>query len=103
MPFLALIPFAAFGGCVLGQFYLMRQVRSVLANRHPDVWRELSSKSFFIDNAVLTFVWKRRDRDLGDPQLTAVAVQMRRLQLFAFGIWLLYMVTLLTTVGSSKR
>jgi hypothetical protein len=102
MPLLILIPFAGFACCVLGQFYLMRQVRGVLANKHPDVWRGLSTKSFFIDNAVFNFIWKKRDRSLGDPELTAVAVRMRKLQLVAIGVWLIYMVTLFTTLGSPK-
>lgn len=97
MPALILIPFAAFACCVLGQFYLMRRVRAVLANKHPEVWRELSSKSFFIDNAVMKFVLKKRDRGLGDPELTAAAIRMRRLQLVAIGVWLIYMVALFTT------
>ncbi|HEY2750526.1 hypothetical protein [Phenylobacterium sp.] len=102
MPLLIVIPFAAFACWVLGQFYAMRQVRRVLANKHPNVWRELSSKSFFIDNAVLNFVWKKRDRSLGDPELTTVADRMRKLQFVAIGVWLIYMVTLFTTFGSSK-
>ncbi len=100
-PFLMLIPFAAFACCVLGQFYLMRQVRSILANKHPEVWRELSSKSFFIDNAIFSFIFKKRYRPLADPDLTGVADRMRKLQFLAIGIWLIYMVMMFTTFGAN--
>ncbi len=71
-------------------------------HKHPDVWRELSSKSFFIDNAVISFIWKKRDRGLDDVELTVVAGHMRRLQLVGMGIWLAYMVALFATYGTSK-
>jgi hypothetical protein len=98
---LFLIPFFAFACCVFGQFYLMRQVRVLLANKHPDLWRDLSSK-FFIDNAIFSFIWKKRDRDLGDPELTAVAGRMRKLQLVAIGIWFISLVGMFTTFGRSN-
>lgn len=79
----------------------MRQVRSILANKHPEVWRELSSRSFFIDNAVFSFIFKKRYRPLADPALTAVADRMRKLQFIAIGIWLIYMVMMFTTFGTS--
>ena len=102
MPALVLIPFVAFACCVLGQFYLMRQVRSALASRHPDVWRNLSMRSFFIDNAVFNFVWKKRDRALNDPDLARTTQRMRRLQIVAIAVWLIYAVMLFTGLGFHK-
>jgi len=102
LPLLILIPFAAFAGCVLGQFYLMRQVRRALAGRHPDVWRAISEKAFFIDNAVFSFVWKKRDQALSDPDLSRITRRMRRLQVVAIAIWLLYAAMIVTGVGFQK-
>ena len=99
MPALILIPFVAFAACVLAQFYFMRQVRRALASRHPDVWRDLSVRSFFIDNALFSFVWKKRDKTLNDPDLAKITQRMRRLQIVAFAIWLIYAVALFTGVG----
>lgn len=93
LPF-ALIPFAVFFGCVLAQFYFLRQVRRVLATRHPDVWRELSEKAWFIDNAVVRFVWKKRDRQLNDPSLTVITGRMRKLQFVTIAAWVAYGVCL---------
>ncbi|PIB90299.1 hypothetical protein [Caulobacter sp. FWC2] len=94
MPILILIPFAAFFGCVLGQFYLVRQVRQALVARHPEVWREFSEKAWFIDNAIFSFVRKKRDLALNDPSLTAIADRMRKLQIVAIVAWAAYGVSI---------
>ena len=96
MPALILIPFVAFAACVLGQFYFTRQVRRALASRHPDVWRDLSMRSFFIDNAVFSFVWKKRDKALNDSDLESITRRMRRLQIVAVAIWLICVVMMFT-------
>lgn len=100
MPILTLALFAAFGACVLAQFYMMRQVRRVLADKHPETWRDLSSRTFFIDNAVFSFVWKKRYMALADPELDQLGRRMRRLQVLALAIWLAYGASILTTFGS---
>lgn len=96
MPLFILIPFAVFFGCVLGQFYFLRQVRRALAARHPDVWRALSERAWFIDNAVFSFVWKKREKDLGDPALSAITARMRRLHIVAIVAWAAYGVGIVT-------
>ena len=83
---LIVIPFVAFLGCVLGQFYLMRQVRQVLATRHPEVWSDLSTKALFINNAIFSFVWRGRDKALNDPQLNQATARVRGLQIVAFAV-----------------
>lgn len=94
MPIYALIPFAVFFGCAIGQFYFLRQVRRALASRHPDVWREISEKAWIIDNAVARFIWKKRDRALNDPGLSAITARMRKLQIVAFSAWAVYVLCL---------
>lgn len=98
-----LVLFAAFGGCVLAQFYMARQVRRVLAHKHPETWRDLSSRAFFIDNAVVRFVWKKRYKALADPELDQLGRWMCRLQLLGFVIWLAYAASIFTTFGSADR
>ena len=90
MPAYAFIPFAVFAGCVLGQFYFLREVRRALASRHPDVWRKLSENAWFMDNAVVRFIWKKRDRALNDPQLSAITRRIRKLQIVALVAWVAY-------------
>jgi hypothetical protein len=99
---LILIPFVAFMGCVLGQFYLTRQVRQVLATRHPEVWRDLSTKAFFIDNALFSFVWRGRDKALNDPELNQATQRVRTLQIVAFAVWLVYAAMLFTSGSFHK-
>ncbi len=99
VPTLILIPFVAFAACVLGQFYFMWQVRRALASRHPDVWRDLSVRSFFINNAVFSFVWNKRDQELNDPDLESITHRMRMLQIIAIAIWLICVVMMFTGLG----
>lgn len=94
-----LIPFAVFFACCLAQFFFLRRVRQALAARHPDVWRAMSEKSWFIDNAVYKFAWRRRDRGLNDPDLTARVKQLRLLYFVAICVWAIYALALFSGVG----
>jgi hypothetical protein len=58
-----------------------------LAERHPELWRELSTKAWFIDSAVSKFVW-RGAKDLHDSDLTVRINQLRSLYGIAFVAWL---------------
>ena len=98
MPILWLVLFAAFGACVFAQMYMTRQIRRVLANKHPEIWRDLSSRAFFLDNAVLRFVWKKRFKALADPELGRLGRRMRYLQALTYAIGLAYGVSLFTNV-----
>ncbi|PZR34015.1 hypothetical protein [Caulobacter segnis] len=96
MPLFLLVPFAVFFGCVLGQFYLVRKVRRALVARHPALWLQLSDKALFIDNAIFSFVLKKRDKALGDPALSAITGRMRKLQIVAIVAWAAYGIGIVT-------
>ena len=102
MPILIIVLFLAFIGCVLGQFYLVRQVRRALADRHPETWRAISDKALFIDNALISFVLKGRDKALHDIELSRLTNRMRQLQVLTIAIWLLYAVMLFSGIGVHK-
>lgn len=85
---LFLVPFSVFFACCASQFYFARKLRKALASRHPAVWRELSSKAWFIDNAVLSFAFRRRDRALNDTDLTKAAKQLQLIYITAICSWL---------------
>jgi hypothetical protein len=97
-----LVPFAAFACCMLGQFWLIREVRRALASGHPETWRALSENAFFLDNAVIAFVLRRRDLELDDSDLRRITRRLRILQVVAIEIWLIYAAMLMTRVGFQK-
>jgi len=94
-----LIPFSVFFGCCVAQFYFLRRVRQALAERHPDVWRDISIRAWSVDSFVYKFAWRRRDRRLDDPDLTAKTKQLLRLNYLAIGVWLACCGLLITGVG----
>ena len=96
---LILVPFAVFFCCCAAQFFFLRRVRQALALRHPEVWRELSTKAWFIDNAVHKFAWARRDKALNDPDLSTKTKQLRLLYIVAIGAWIVYAAALVTGFG----
>jgi hypothetical protein len=73
--------FAVFFVCCALQFLFRRRVVRALVERHPDVWQEMSGKAFFVPNLGLDFATERRDRGLGDPDLTRKVQQLRLLYL----------------------
>jgi hypothetical protein len=80
--------FAIFFFCVMAQFYLGRQFRRVLVERHPEVWAEISRRSIFIDSATLSFATSRRCKDLADPELSRAASRIKWVSAVAIGSWL---------------
>ncbi len=97
-----LIPFSVFFVCCLSQFYFVRRVRQLLVKRHPEVWTDISTRAWFLDNAVNKFIWRRKDKKLNDPQLTAVVKQAGFLYLFAFLVWVVYGVMLFSGMGFTR-
>ncbi|MBO9557764.1 MAG: hypothetical protein J7515_04145 [Caulobacter sp.] len=95
---LILIPFGVFFACCCAQFFLWR-VRRAMVERHPDVWREISGKAWFIDKAVSRFAWKRRDKGLNDPDLTRKVKELKIFGVVTFSAWLVYAVMLVTGLG----
>ena len=94
-----LIPAAAFLACCVAQFYFLRRVRQALAKRHPEVWRDISMKAWFVDNSVYKFAWKRRDRELGDLELTTRRRQLIALNYLAITLWVVCCALMVTRVG----
>jgi len=52
-----------------------------------------------VDSFVYKFAWRRRDRRLDDPDLTAKTKQLLRLNYLAIGVWLACCGLLITGVG----
>jgi hypothetical protein len=102
MPPLLLIPFAVFFCCCLAQFPLLRGIRTALAERHPDVWREISTKSWFIDNAVSRYVWGNRAKALNDPDLMQAVNRLRLLYAVAFAAWLALLAVMFTVPTAGR-
>ena len=100
---LIIIPFALFFGCVFSQFLLLRGIRRVLVERHPDVWREISLKAWFIDNAVGRFAWGGRAKALNDPYLMEAVNRLRLLYAVGFAAWLAIAALIVTSAGSAGR
>lgn len=89
MILIPIIAFLVFFLCAIAQFWLGRLFRQKLAERHPDVWAEISRKSWFIDSAVMGFAGSRKCRDLADPELSRVTKWIWLNQALALGSWLL--------------
>lgn len=62
--------FAVFVVIGLGEMHFREQVRVALSARHPDIWRELAARQGFQANVLAAFIWRRRDRALGDAALS---------------------------------
>lgn len=94
-----LIPFSVFGACCLAQFYFLDRVKRNLRTRHPNVFNGLVGKSLFTGNAINRFVWRRRDLDLQDPELTKVVKPFKLLMIAAYGAWGLCALSVVTGVA----
>lgn len=56
-------------------FWLARRARSVITHNHPAIARKMMGP---IDGfAALRFLWSRRPRELGDPELLSAVQQYR--------------------------
>jgi len=98
MPYLLFIPGGVFLLCGLAQFAFIKRIRAALAERHPDVWREMSVKAWFIDSAVATFA-RRGAKSLNDPDLNSSIDGLRVVYGVAIAAWLLMMAMLVAGVA----
>lgn len=89
------LAFVIFLACCIAQFPFGREVRRILSERHPNVWAEISQKSWFVESAVQSFANSARVRELGDPELSRAAQRLKWLQVVAIGCWLLLVVSML--------
>ena len=97
MPPLILIPFGVFFGCALAQFPLLRGIRIALAERHPEVWREISMKSWFINGVGSGLVWGGRAKALNDPDLMEAVNRLRLVYAVGIAAWFAMTFMLLTS------
>ncbi len=87
---LQIVAFAVVAVIAVIYLYFLDQARVALSARHRDIWRGLRPDKLFMVNRISTFIWHRRDRPLGDPELsrtTAIAFWLGYLTLAA---WLAY-------------
>lgn len=95
------LAFAIFFACCIAQFPLGREVRRILAERHPNEWAEISQKSWFVEGAVQSFANSDRVRELGDPELSRAAQRLKWLQVVAIGCWVLLVVSMMFGAAGS--
>lgn len=97
-----LIPFSIFFACCVAQFVFVERVKRALADRHPDLLRGMSGRSFFsfTSGAISKFVWQRRDLGLNDSSLTKTVKQFKALLFVAYGAWGLCALAIVTGVAS---
>jgi hypothetical protein len=94
---LTLIPFGVFFCCAIAQFPLLRAIRVALAQRHPEVWLEISSKAWFTNSLGSQLVWGGRAKALGDPALMEAVNRLRLVYAVGLAAWLALVVLLLTS------
>lgn len=100
---LMLVPFGVFFGCVLAQFPLLRAIRVALAERHPEVWREISLKAWFANSLGSQMVWSGRAKALDDPDLMGAVNRLRLVYAVGFAAWLAFTALLLTSPVIAKH
>jgi hypothetical protein len=97
------VPFSVFFACTLGQFWMLRRLRQALVDRHPDIWLEQSRKAFFPNSTGLGFALTRRDRALGDPELSRCVDQLLLLWAVAITAWVILAGMLLMDSGFARH
>ena len=97
MPPLILIPFGVFFCCAFLQFPVLRGIRIALAERHPEVWREISVKSWVGNSAGSSLVWDGRAKALNDPALMDAVNRLRLVYAVGLAAWLALVAPLLTS------
>jgi len=76
---LEFIPFIVFMGCCLSQFWWGFRIKSILRARHPEV----ILKTFSYPNQLVVFVQARKDRKLGDQELSVCTARFQLTQWIA--------------------
>ena len=100
---LMLFPFGVFFCCAIAQFPLLRGIRAALAERHPEVWREISLKSWFTNSVGSQLVWGGRAKALNDPDLMEAVNRLRLVYAVGFAAWLAFVALLLTSPVIAKH
>jgi hypothetical protein len=100
---LILIPFVVFFGCCIAQFPLLRGIRAALAERHPEVWREISMKAWFANSTGSQMVWGGRAKALGDPALMDAVNRLRLVYAVGLAAWLALVALLLTSPVAARH
>jgi hypothetical protein len=100
---LFLIPIAVFFVCAIAQFPLLRRIRVALADRHPEVWSELSKKSWFANSACSQLVWGGRAKALNDANLMETVNRLRLVYAVGFAAWLAMLALMVTTQAGVGR
>ncbi|MBI1197321.1 MAG: hypothetical protein GC203_05620 [Phenylobacterium sp.] len=83
MTWLAFAAFSAFAICCVAQFWLVERVASMLKARHPAIHRRVYG--WRMGQRLYWFALFRRDRSLGDPELSCRTKDLQRLALLALG------------------
>jgi polyferredoxin len=94
---LIMFPFGVFFCCAILQFPLLRRIRAALADRHPEVWREISMKAWFANSVGSQMVWGGRAKALGDPDLMEAVNRLRLVYAVGVAAWLALVALLLTS------
>jgi hypothetical protein len=92
-------PVLLFCACGVAQFWLYRNLRRALADRHPDLYLAMSRKAFFVDSAISRFAFSRACRALGDPKISSAAAQIRVLIGVGGAAWLATLGLMVTGLG----
>jgi hypothetical protein len=92
----AIVAFAVFFACCVGQFWFMKRVRDALIERHPDTFLAVQKSLIFPDGGLRRFLRKGRYKDLNDPELDKRVRDLKRLYLIAIAAWLAYGISLFT-------
>ena len=103
MASLIIIPFVVFFGCCIAQFPLLRAIRAALADRHPEVWREISMKAWFANSLGSQIIWGGRARALDDPALMEAVNRLRLVYAVGFAAWLAFAVMLLASPAFGRH
>lgn len=100
---LIIVPFVVFFGCCLAQFPLLRGIRAALAERHPDVWQEVSAKAWFANSLGSQMIWGSRASGLNDAALMDAVNRLRLVYAVGFAAWLALMAMLLTSPDVTRH
>lgn len=77
--------------------FLLRRVRLILIERHPDVLLKLERSSFFPDQGIRKYLRGKRYRELNDEALNTEVRRIRRLWVLTIAVWLAYGAAIVST------
>ncbi|HWU78961.1 MAG TPA: hypothetical protein VN158_02720 [Caulobacter sp.] len=95
-----ILAFAACFVCCLAELLTLDGVGRVLAQRHPEIWRQVSARGMTPHYALYRFAQSRGDRGLGDSELTRWVQRSRILHFVMIGLCVVYGVVLVISLRS---